>query len=211
MRIIKFLESTQNMQPFETALSELKLTVKDMEVMLFRLKKYSDALSSNGGDLIGDLEKSKSSDWKTLRKWKIENILSRYEVEKIKIEEFEDIEDYLLEMEDIGWEIKIQPTLSIIEFKTSEHPIRKMSALFHFLEVSRRLGYILRSLNYRDNDVIISVSYKLKGKNDNRDEEKLKEKGLDDNLNYVKGLFNQYLRGEDDELDDDIARPFGGF
>ena len=213
MRIIKFLESTENMQPFEIALSELKLTVKDMEAMLYKLTKYSEALTKNGDSLIKDLEKAKESGWKTLRKWKIENMINRYEFEKIKIEEFEDIEDYLLEMEDIGWEIKIHPSNMIIEFRTSDHPIKKMSGLFHFLEVNKRLGFILKKLRYEENEVIIDVVYNLRDKNDNRDEEKLKEKGIDDNLNYVRGLFNQYVRGEDDELDDteDIARPFGGF
>ena len=116
-------------------------------------------------------------------------------------------------MEDIGWEIKIHPSNMIIEFRTSDHPIKKMSGLFHFLEVNKRLGFILKKLRYEENEVIIDVVYNLRDKNDNRDEEKLKEKGIDDNLNYVRGLFNQYVRGEDDELDDteDIARPFGGF
>ena len=69
MRIIKFNESGQ--KPHELALSELNLTVKDMEVMLYKLTKYRDYLGSDGRELISDLEASKESGWTKIRKWKI--------------------------------------------------------------------------------------------------------------------------------------------
>jgi hypothetical protein len=76
MRIIKFNEaSSEGQKPHELALSELNLSVKDMEVMLFKLIKYKDVLDAD--DLISDLENAKESGWTKLRKWKIENLLSR--------------------------------------------------------------------------------------------------------------------------------------
>ena len=174
MRIIKFNESGQ--KPHELALSELNLTVKDMEVMLYKLTKYRDYLGSDGRELISDLEASKESGWTKLRKWKIENILARYEVQKVKINEVDDVEDYLLEIEDEGWEVKIRPNNHTIDFSTEGHPIKKMAALFHFLDNNHRMGFILQSVSKNTGKWEVQVKYKIRtGETDTKKEEDIEE------------------------------------
>jgi len=177
MRIIKFNEaSSEGQKPHELALSELNLSVKDMEAMLYKLNKYKDYLGTDGKDLISDLESAKSSSWVKLRKWKIENILSRYEVQKVKINEVDDIEDYLLEIEDEGWEVKIQPNSHIIDFSTEGHPIKKLAALFHFLDSNHRLGFILQNVDDNRGKWEVRVKYKIRtGEGDNKKEEDMEE------------------------------------
>jgi len=177
MRIIKFNEaSSEGQKPHELALSELNLSVKDMEAMLYKLNKYKDYLGTDGKDLISDLESAKSSSWVKLRKWKIENILSRYEVQKVKINEVDDIEDYLLEIEDEGWEVKIQPNSHIIDFSTEGHPIKKLAALFHFLDSNHRLGFILQGVDNNRGKWEVRVKYKIRtGEGDNKKEEDMEE------------------------------------
>jgi len=175
MRIIKFNEaSSEGQKPHELALSELNLSVKDMEVMLFKLIKYKDVLDAD--DLISDLESAKSSGWTKLRKWKIENLLSRYEDQKSKINEIDDVDDYLLEIEDEGWEVKIQPKSHIIDFSTEGHPIKKLAALFHFLDSNHRLGFILQGVDDNRGKWEVRVKYKIRtGEGDNKKEEDLEE------------------------------------
>jgi hypothetical protein len=174
MRIIKFNEATQS--PHELALSELNLTIKDMEVMLYKLSKYKDYLSSDGRELISDLESAKASGWTKLRKWKIENILARYEVQKVKINEVDDVEDYLLEVEDEGWEVKIRPNNHTIDFSTEGHPIKKMAALFHFLDNNHRMGFILQGVDNNRGKWEVQVKYKIRtGESDTKKEEDIEE------------------------------------
>jgi hypothetical protein len=199
MRIIKFNEATQS--PHELALSELNLTIKDMEVMLYKLSKYKDYLSSDGRELISDLEAAKESGWTKLRKWKIENLLSRYEVQKVKINEVDDIEDYLLEIEDEGWEVKIRPNNHTIDFSTEGHPIKKMAALFHFLDNNHRMGFILQGVDNNRGKWEVQVKYKIRtGESDTKKEEDIEEEE------------NQLLRviGIQTDVDDDNCTDCNG-
>ena len=192
MRIIKFNEaSSEGQKPHELALSELNLSVKDMEAMLYKLSKYKDYLASDGKELISDLESAKASGWTKLRKWKIENILSRYEVQKVKINEVDDIEDYLLEVEDEGWEVKIQPNSHIIDFSTEGHPIKKLAALFHFLDSNHRLGFILQGVDDNRGKWEVRVKYKIRtGEGDNKKEEDIEE----EEANRAKDLLYRMLQ-----------------
>jgi hypothetical protein len=199
MRIIKFNEATQS--PHELALSELNLTIKDMEVMLYKLSKYKDYLSSDGRELISDLESAKASGWTKLRKWKIENILARYEVQKVKINEVDDVEDYLLEVEDEGWEVKIRPNNHTIDFSTEGHPIKKMAALFHFLDNNHRMGFILQGVDNNRGKWEVQVKYKIRtGESDTKKEEDIEEEE------------NQLLRviGIQTDVDDDNCTDCNG-
>ena len=208
MRIIKFNEaSSEGQKPHELALSELNLSVKDMEAMLYKLNKYKDYLGTDGKDLISDLESAKSSSWVKLRKWKIENILSRYEVQKVKINEVDDIEDYLLEIEDEGWEVKIQPNSHLIDFSTEGHPIKKLAALFHFLDSNHRLGFILQGVDNNRGKWEVRVKYKIRtGEGDNK-----KEEDMEEEENRIS--HSQLLRvlgiptNDDEEYDDEYGCP----
>jgi hypothetical protein len=193
MRIIKFNEaSSEGQKPHELALSELNLSVKDMEAMLYKLNKYKDYLASDGRELISDLESAKGSGWTKLRKWKIENILSRYEVQKVKINEVDDIGDYLLEVEDEGWEVKIQPNSHTIDFSTEGHPIKKLAALFHFLDSNHRLGFILQGVDNNRGKWEVKVKYKIRtGEGDNKKEEDMEEEETNRARNLLYGMFQQ--------------------
>lgn len=204
MRIIKFNESGQ--KPHELALSELNLTVKDMEVMLYKLSKYKDYLGSDGRELISDLEVAKESGWTKLRKWKIENILARYETQKVKINEVDDIEDYLLEIEDEGWKVKIHPNNHTIDFSTEGHPIKKMAAIFHFLDTNHRMGFILQDVDNNRGKWEVKVKYKIRtGETDTKKEEDIEEEER-------KKSHSQLLRilGIQTDVDDDNCTDCNG-
>lgn len=206
MRIIKFNESTGSNKPHELALSELNLTVKDMDVILYKLSKYSQYLDNNGMDLIKDLESFKKSDWTKLRKWKIENILNRYEIQKVLIQQVDDIEDYLTEVEDEGWSIKINPKNSTIIFSTSEHPIKKMSILFHFLDSNHRLGFILQNISDDDDSIwSVRVKYKIRTSLDDvnkKEEDFIKPVKFIDYDEDIEDEDENYI--VDDEDDEDL-------
>lgn len=188
MKIIRFNESVSGSRPHEVALSELNLTVKDMDIILYKLSKYSHYLDNNGKDLIKDLESFKNSDWTKLRKWKIENILDRYKIQQLLIQQVDDIEDYLTEVEDEGWSIKIDTINSYITFSTKEHPIKKLSILFHFLDNNHRLGFVLQGVDNSRGVWSVTVKYRIRN-------------GLDDNKKEEDLDINRY---HDDEVDDDF-------
>lgn len=195
MRIIKFNESTGGNSTHEIALSELKMSVKDMESILYKLSKYDTYLSQEGKELISDLESFKSSNWVKLRKWKIENILNRYKIQEIFIQQIDDIEDYLVEVEDEGWSIKLHPKENVIIFSTSEHPIKKMSILFHFLDNNHRLGFILKSISDDDGVWSVRVKYKIRTSLDdiNKKEE-----------DFINPVIHEYEEDDEDEDDEDL-------
>jgi hypothetical protein len=212
MRIIKFNESKleYTKSAHETALSEMNLTIKDMEIMLFKLKKYEKNLTG-ASELIEDMEKVKDSGWTKLRKWKLENIVSRYEVQKVKISEIDNIEDYLLEMEDEGWEVDINVKYNVVKFETEGHPIKKMSTLFHFLDSNHRLGFLLQGVENTRGKWAVTVKYKIRtGDNDTKKEEDMAEEEdqkemsqlMRDRLRQVRVDINGYMtRAADDYVD----------
>lgn len=83
------------------------LTVTDINDMINRLDKYEFALKSEFRVLCDELKKSKERGYRDLRKWKIDSILSRYEKANKSIEMVETVEDYMLELTDNGYRIKI--------------------------------------------------------------------------------------------------------
>ncbi len=81
------------------------LKSSDIDNMIDRLDKYNlDRVLSN------ELRRSKERGYRDMRKWKIDSILSRYNNANKIIETAETIEDYLLELTDNGYRIKVYPT-----------------------------------------------------------------------------------------------------
>ena len=99
-----------------------------------------------------------------LRKWKINSFLTRWEVQKSKIHEVDEIEDYVTEMQDEGWKVSVNTRNNIITFKCSDHPISRMNSLFNFLTHNHRLGFKLRGLNLDTSSVTVKVEYKVRPK-----------------------------------------------
>jgi hypothetical protein len=84
---------------------EHNLTIVVLNDMIDKLEKYNlDHV------LVNELKKSKERGYRDLRKWKIDSILSRYNSASRLIDMAETIEDYLLELTDNGYRIKVFPS-----------------------------------------------------------------------------------------------------
>lgn len=84
---------------------EHNLTIVVLNDMIDKLEKYNlDRV------LVNELKKSKERGYRDLRKWKIDSILSRYNSASRLVDMAETIEDYLLELTDNGYRIKVFPS-----------------------------------------------------------------------------------------------------
>jgi hypothetical protein len=89
------------------------ISIKDIEKIIDILERYElDSV------LLRELKNAKSSEYKTLRKWKVDSFMKRYANLKEKLDEIELIEDYLLEIVDEGNKVKILHNRSEIQITT---------------------------------------------------------------------------------------------
>ena len=183
-------------------LSEFKMTIRDFDSMLDKLNKYKENLVGAEG-LIEDLIDEKKANWVNLRKWKVTSMLSRWEIQKSKINEVDQVEDYVTEMQDEGWKVSVNTRNSLITFRCTDHPIAKMSVLFTFLSHNKRLGFRLKSLEQNTSSVTVKVEYKVRPKagephvettddrikNSAEDEDRLED--VDDTAERIRRILGQ--------------------
>lgn len=151
-------------------LSSYKMTKAGLDKILNYIKEYKNCLRSADSQtidgLIIDIQREKSTSYQSLRKWKMDSIMNRYTDIQSKIEEYEDIKDYFLEMEDDGFLVDIDMNSSKVKFTCKDHPIAHLNKLFHFLTNNRRFGFKLIYVNgeprLRGGNVQVLVEFNLR-------------------------------------------------
>lgn len=83
-------------------LKEYGMTISDLDNIINKIGKYSV-----GHDLYLDISRSKKVNYRDLRKWKLDNYLSRYEELKPTISKIEYIEDLLVGISDLECRVDI--------------------------------------------------------------------------------------------------------
>lgn len=142
-------------------LKEFNINIEHIDNMLDTLSKYRDNLGEDASYLINDLNREKASKWKNLRKWKVSNILNRYSKFKDIIDDINTIKDYVVDMEDEGWESTILLKYKRIIFTSSDkHPILKLNKLFNFLINNHRFGFKLINMQKSSSSIRVDVDFK---------------------------------------------------
>lgn len=152
MRVLKFNES----------LDPENVSSKELEEVLDDIIKYQSYLGVAGKELAEDIKKLKSGNWSLLRKWKVKNIISRFNTCKSMIEEIDRLEDFLVEIEDEGWKYTHDYQNKRLSFIATEHAIPKLASLFSFLSHTHRLGFTLLNTNYTQGNKTARVEVKYK-------------------------------------------------
>lgn len=101
MKYIQLFESLAKQTPNEI-LKEYDLTTKELDRIIDILTKYKlDDI------LLRELKSTQDRGYRDLRKWKVDSFISRYEVLRPRIEELMEVQDYFLELSDMGYGILV--------------------------------------------------------------------------------------------------------
>lgn len=164
MKINKIFEYSKDV------FSQFDVTEKQMNDMISLLSEYE---SSNLGQTITDLKDDilslKSSNWTKLSKWRVKSILDRFEICNKSINELKDIEDFIVEVTDEGWNAKIDFQNSTIIFVSKSKPISKLNTIFSFLYKNHRLAFKLKECTSRSGDSLVRVEYKFRDDSESND------------------------------------------
>lgn len=191
---------------------ENNITVSDLNDMIDKLEKY-------GLDhvLLKELRGSKERDYRDLRKWKIDSILSRYNKVMKSIEIFETVEDYFLELTDNGYRIKVYSALGAVGsskmivliytkgvHKSRLDKIAEVSNFLQHLNNSQRLNIELNSI--RDSNefevTIQTVSGSKKAAQD-EDEDYATHRTETEHERALRNLRRHYIENEDENEEDE--------
>lgn len=134
---IKKFEAVQQFD-INKELKEYDLSISDLDKAIDALAKYDlDSV------LLEELKILQSNRYKTLRKWKIDSFIKRYDNIRPLLDEIILIEDYLLELTDAGYKLFISSRDKKIEIEfdyDSINAIKKINfATKQLLELSHRL------------------------------------------------------------------------
>lgn len=145
-------------------LKDFGLRTSDLDKMIDTLREYD--LDSK---LLQELISTQDRSYQNLRKWKVESFISRYNLLKQKINEIELIEDYMLELSDMGYSVKIanyKKTIYIIFPVNGENAIKKISEVMDYMKhLSNRMDITFGTIEDRrdrERTIFISVIYELK-------------------------------------------------
>ena len=165
MKYFKYIKESVDIN---SILKEFDITISDLNNMLDFLIKNKQILEDYESyeDVLEDMKVSKSRNYINLRGWKIKNVLDRYNILKKVIDEADEVEDYLLELEDHDYKLIIHPknrTIKVI----FEQSLKKFSYLFNFLEKNQRVGFQLIDIKLNDK---IEINYDDYDDEDDNDE-----------------------------------------
>ena len=145
-------------------LKDFGLKTSDLDKMINTLREYD--LDSK---LLQELISAQDRSYQSLRKWKVESFINRYKQLESKIEEIELVEDYMLELSDMGYSIKIQnykKTIYILFPVNGENAIKKISEVMDYIKhLGNRMNInfgTIEDRRDRERTIFISVIYELK-------------------------------------------------
>jgi hypothetical protein len=155
-------------------LKEFNIKISDLDNIIEKISKYS-----LDHDLYKDLSKSKSVNYRDLRKWKVENYLKRYKELEPVLSKMELIEDILIGISDLDCSISIEPERVVspsgnyksgdsgnisIEFSFwPDKAIKKINDITtEILQISNHLETKIFNIDVANNVGTMELTYKLK-------------------------------------------------
>lgn len=198
-------------------LKEFNLTTRDLDEMIHDLHEYEVDV-----DLYRELSLSKERAYRDLRKWKIQNFITRYKKSRLIIDEAILVEDYMLELMDQGFKVKVDanrgwvyihiPLIATTEMKHLSIIEKLNLVTSHLLHESRRMTTLFQGIEYHAHqEILLKVSYQLIGseiirtetKSDNSKIEDVIRRITDPNTFAQVDLRHQIFPPNDEEPDFD--------
>lgn len=150
MKYIQLFESLAKQTPNEI-LKEYDLTTKELDRIIDILTKYKlDDI------LLRELKSTQDRGYRDLRKWKVDSFIGRYEVLRPRIEELMEVQDYFLELSDMGYGILVSSRDRTVRIRIGGNKKRDLlnsiSEVVNFLKqlnARKRLAVKLLNIEYQ--------------------------------------------------------------
>lgn len=111
MKYIKLFEAVIKQTPNDI-LKEYDMTTKELDRIIDVLTKYNlDAV------LLRELKGTQERAYRDLRKWKVESFMKRFELVRPRVEELMEVQDYFLELSDMGYGIMVSASNKTIRIR----------------------------------------------------------------------------------------------
>ena len=173
MKHIQLFEALTKLTPNEV-LKEYDLTTKELDRIIDILTKYKlDDV------LLRELKATQTRGYRDLRKWKVDSFIGRYEILRPRVEELMNVQDYFLELSDMGYGIFVSSRDRTVRIRIGGHKKKDLfgsvSEIINFLNhLNARKRLIVKLLNIDhqsdsnfdddedyddDKDILFVVSY----------------------------------------------------